>query len=95
MKITIDQIKKKALPILKDAGVTRSALFGSYVRGEEGDDSDIDMLVELPREKSLFEFIHLKLKLEESLKRKVDLVEYIAIKPGLKQYILPSQLQIL
>ena len=95
MKITIDQIKKKAIPILKDAGVTRSALFGSYVYGEEREDSDIDMLVELPREKSLFEFIELKLRLEQALRRKIDLVEYIAIKPRLKQYILPSQIKIL
>lgn len=95
MKITIDQIKKKALPILKEAGVTRSALFGSYVRGEEHGESDIDILIDLPREKSLFEFIDLKLKLENALKKKVDLVEYVAIKPGLKQYILPSQIQIL
>jgi predicted nucleotidyltransferase len=44
-QLTIDQIKTKALPILKEAGVIRSSLFGSYVRNEEREDSDIDMLI--------------------------------------------------
>lgn len=48
MKVNVDEIKQKALPILKEAGVTRSSLFGSYVRGEQTNDSDIDILVEEP-----------------------------------------------
>lgn len=34
MKTTLNEIKEKALPILKEAGITRSALFGSYVHGD-------------------------------------------------------------
>ena len=94
-QIHIDHIKQVALPVLKEAGVTKSALFGSYVRGDNHEDSDIDILVELPREKSLFDFIGLKLRLEEALKKKVDLVEYETVKPLLKQYILAEQVQIL
>lgn len=96
MKVmNLDEIKRKALPILKEAGVTRSAIFGSYVRGEAKGDSDIDILVDLPRGKSLFDFVDLQLKLEEALGRKVDLVEYQALKPRLKPYILSEQVQIL
>ncbi len=91
----LEKIKTKILPILKQAGVKRSSLFGSYVRGEETKDSDIDILVELPKGKSLFDFVDLQLKLEEMLNRKVDLVEYSTIKPRLKPYILDNQLQIL
>lgn len=91
----LEQIKERALPILRNAGATRSALFGSYVRGEATENSDIDILVDLPREKSLFDFIGLKLQLEEVLEKKVDLVEYGTIKPRLKQYILSEQFQIL
>jgi predicted nucleotidyltransferase len=36
MKSDLQQIKDKIVPILKEAGVTRSALFGSYVRGGLG-----------------------------------------------------------
>lgn len=94
-QLTIDTIKEKALPILMRAGVTRSALFGSYVRGEENERSDIDILVDYPEEKSLFDFINTKLQLEDALSRKVDLIEYKTIKPKLKPYILSEQLQIL
>lgn len=95
MKTSLEEIKKKAVPILKEAGVTHSALFGSYVRGEEKKDSDIDMLVELPKSVTLFGFIGLKLKLEHALGKKIDLVDYKAIKPRLKPYILNEQIPIL
>lgn len=95
MKITIDQIKKKAVPILKEAGVTRSALFGSFVRGEEDEKSDIDILVDLPREKSLLDLVRLQRKLQETLGREVDLLTYNAVNPLLKGYIQKDQLAIL
>ena len=95
MKTSIEHIKRKVLPILKEAGATRSAIFGSYVRGENKEDSDIDILVELPKEKSLFDFIKLQLQLEKALGKKVDLGEYSTIKPMLRNYILNSQTQIL
>ena len=95
MKTDIDQIKEKALPILKEVGVTRSAIFGSYVRGDNRGDSDIDILVDLPAGKSLFDFIDLQLKLEEALNKKVDLGEYSTIKPRLRESILGNAIQIL
>jgi len=94
-KTNLDDIKNKALPILKEAGVTRSSLFGSCVRGENKEDSDIDMLVDFPRGKGLFEFVGLKLKLEQVLNRKVDLGEFSTIKPRLREHILQSAVQIL
>ncbi len=95
MKTSIEEIKNKALPVLKKAGVTRSAVFGSVVRGEARKDSDIDLLVELPKDKSLFDFIDLQIKLEKVLKRRVDLGEYSTIKSRLRGTILKSALQIL
>ena len=92
---SINQIKEKALPILKNAGVTKSALFGSYVHGDSHENSDVDILVEFPKEKSLFDFIGLKLRLEEILEKKVDLVEYDTIKPLLRESILGSQVSLL
>ena len=91
----LEDIKKKALPILKEAGVTRSSIFGSYVRGEEREDSDIDMLVDLPRGTTLFDLADLKIKLENILGKEVDIVTYDSIYPKLKERILSEQVQIL
>lgn len=91
----INSIKSKALPILREAGVRKSALFGSYVRGENTKNSDIDMLVELPEGKSLLDLVRLERKLEKSLGKKVDLLTFKSIHPLLKDYIERDQLQIL
>lgn len=93
--ITVDQIKDKAIPLLKKAGIRKSALFGSYVRGEQREDSDIDLLVEYPSHIDLFKIGELKEDLEEVLGKSVDIVGYSSIKEDLKQYILQDQLQIL
>lgn len=95
MKANLEEIKRKAVPILKEAGVTRSAIFGSYVRGEAKKNSDIDMLVEVPRGTGLFGFVGLKHKLEDVLKKKVDLVTYGALHPRLRERILQEQRPIL
>jgi len=74
------------------------AIFGSYARGEETAESDVDFLVELPNDVHGFDYIALKLDLEDELKkslgRDVDVVEYKLIKPSLKSYILPTQMPI-
>lgn len=95
MKVDIEEIKKKAVPILKQAGVTRSAVFGSYIRGDARDNSDIDMLVEVPRGTGLFAFVGLQSKLEDVLNKKVDLVTYKSIHPLLRDRILREQVPIL
>ena len=95
MNTNLEQIKKKVIPVLKQAGVTRSAIFGSYVRGEERKSSDIDILVELPEGKSLLDLVRLERRLEGILGKKVDLITYNSIHPLLKNYIERDQLQIL
>ena len=63
------------------------AFFGSYVRGEENEKSDIDILVEF-KEPVGFLFIHLADFLEEILQVKVDLLTKDAIKPNRRKYIM-------
>lgn len=94
-QVRIEQIKKKVIPILKQAGVKKGSLFGSYVRGDQRPDSDIDMLVELPDGNSLLDLVRLQRQLAESLGRKVDLITYNSVHPLLKNYIEKDQLQIL
>ena len=74
MKITIKSVKKIAVPILKKHDVIRASLFGSLVRGEMRRESDIDILIEVPRNKSLFDIMDIQFELEDSLKKKVDLI---------------------
>lgn len=91
----IDEIKRKIEPILKRYGVKRAGIFGSVVRGEENEESDIDVLVEIEGRMSLLDFAGLKLELEEALGRKVDLGEYSVIKPIIKEQILSEEVTIL
>jgi predicted nucleotidyltransferase len=95
----IKTIKQRALPVLKKHGVVRASLFGSAVRGEMKIGSDVDILVEIPaiyKGLNYFGFKGaLQEELEQTLHTKVDLVEYRLIKPALKKYILPEQIQIL
>jgi predicted nucleotidyltransferase len=95
MKANLEEIKNKALPILKQAGVTRSSLFGSFVRGENKTESDLDILVDLPRGKSLFDLVDLQMKLEQALNKKIDIVTYRSLHPLLKSRILTEQVQII
>ncbi len=94
-KDKIEEIKAKILPILKKYGVKRAGIFGSFVRGEETQESDIDILVEIDRRMSLLEFVGLKIELEEALGRKVDLGEYEVIKPAIREQILSEEVKIL
>lgn len=87
----MDKITVKIIPILKKYGISRASLFGSVVRGDTHKNSDVDILVELPKGMSLFGFVDLKMDLEKNLKKEVDLVTYRSIHPLLKNRILKEQ----
>ena len=89
--MTIQSIKRKIIPILKRQGVTKAAFFGSFARGEAKKNSDIDILVKLKKGKSLFDFVGLKLELEEKIGKKVDLLSYNGINHRLRNIILNEQ----
>jgi len=57
--------------------VKRAYLFGSCSRGEETSDSDVDILIDLDKSKpiGLFQYVNMKLDLQDLLHREVDLVE--------------------
>jgi len=91
----INEIKRKILPILERYNVKRAGIFGSIVRGEENEESDIDVLVEIVGRMSLLDFAGLKLELEEALGKRIDLGEYSTIKPIIKEQILSEEVSIL
>lgn len=93
--MNVEEIKKKIIPILKRHGVTRAGIFGSVVRGEETKESDIDVLVEIESRMSLLDFVGLKLELEDALGKRVDLGEYSAIKPIIREQILSEEVAVL
>jgi len=92
---TIEDIRGKILPILRGYDVVKAAIFGSFVRGEMKESSDIDLLVEFRGEKSLLDLAGLKIELEKLLGRKVDVLTYDSLHPLLKEIILSEQKVIL
>jgi len=90
-----EEMKKKIVKILKKNKVTKAGIFGSYARGEQNENSDIDILVEIKKKISLFDFAGIKIEIEENLGKKVDLVEYIVIKPLIKKQILNEEIRII
>ena len=63
-------------------------LFGSFVRGQQSAGSDIDVLVEFEDDADLFDLVGLALYLEETLKRKVDVVPKRALRAELREPVL-------
>lgn len=73
--------------ICRENDVAKLEVFGSTARGEANDDSDIDLLVEFSRRKSLLALVSLERKMSVALGRKVDLLTEAAISPYLREQI--------
>ena len=82
-------LKKRSDDLKQKFGVRELGVFGSYVRGEQEEKSDIDILVEFEEGYKTFDnYMDLKFYLEELLGLRVDLVSKTALKPRLRPYIL-------
>ena len=90
----LENIKSLIRPILKKYGIKKAGIFGSSARGESVV-NDLDLLVKIDKKISLLEFIGIQQELEDTLGMKVDLVEYDAIKPALKDEILQDEKPVL
>lgn len=69
-------------------GVKEIGIFGSYVKGEQDADSDVDILVDFFKSTTLFKFAELENLLSDTLGKKVDLVMKKALKPRIGKHIL-------
>ncbi len=84
----IEETLKKYKPFLREKFMVKKiGIFGSYARGEESGESDLDILVEFYAPIG-WEFIDLKEFLENIFGKKVDLVTVKALKPQIKNNIL-------
>ena len=81
--MTREKIFEKIAEMLKDQGARKIAIFGSYKRGEERPESDIDILVEFKGRKSLLDLVRIERELSEVLGRRVDLLTEKSISPYL------------
>ena len=80
-------MKEKISEYFKTQPVLKAWLFGSYARGEEREDSDVDILVEFDRSLpiGLLAYVRMHRELEEKLGRKVDLVEEGTLRPAVQR----------
>lgn len=89
--MSLKEIRENIVPVLERHGIRRAGLFGSVARDELRPDSDIDILIDTHNEMGLLKMVSMKNELEDRLQRKVDLVEYRAIKPALRERIMAEQ----
>ena len=92
---TLESIQVDLRAILPDLraryGVEDLWVFGSRARGDEGESSDLDLMVRVPPGRlSLWDYIGLEQEIEDRLGLDVDLVERRALRPEIASYILPE-----
>lgn len=86
-KIKLMLQRNKTL-LRKEFKVKKLGIFGSFVRGEQRKNSDLDILVEFNQTPSFFEFLKFEERLSDLLKRKVDLVMKGSLKPTIGKHIM-------
>ena len=74
---------------------SKIAVFGSYARGEENKNSDIDLMVELKVRMDLFDFAELQQDLSEKLGKRIDLLTFNTIKSPLLNENIKQDLKII
>ncbi|KAF1086395.1 Nucleotidyltransferase domain protein [Sporotomaculum syntrophicum] len=89
----INFIQQKATPILKLYGVVKASIFGSYARGEQNANIDIDILIQYsPKvKKSLLTRIKLRDELKEVLQKNVDVVTEKALSSYLRDKVIKEK----
>jgi len=91
----LEQYQKLILPVLKRYLIKRAAIFGSFAKDNANSDSDVDLLIEPTSGFTIFKMLKLEDEISDLIKRKVDLVEYTALKPSIRKEVLSSAINIL
>ena len=79
---------RKLIEVCRQNDVVKIGVFGSIVRGEANEQSDLDLIVEFSKRKSLLALVALERKLSLTLGRKVDLLTEAALSPYLHDRIM-------
>lgn len=79
----IEKIKEKIKPVAEKYQLTYVWIFGSYVRNEQTEDSDVDILLRTEDVAEGFKIVEVKFAMEEALKKEVDVVTTGSIKGSL------------
>jgi len=74
-----DATRSRLVGILRQNGVRRASVFGSFARGEQGSGSDIDLVIEPPPDATLFTLAQLGEALEDAMGRPIDLMTFSAL----------------
>ena len=91
----LEKYQQLILPVLKRYFIKRAAIFGSFAKGNTNINSDVDLLIEPEKDFTIFKMLRLEEEISELIKRKVDLVEYSALKPSIRKEVLSSAITIL
>lgn len=84
----VEYLKRNKRFLYDKFGVTRMGIFGSFIRGEQTGSSDIDMIVDIEKDrKNIHSFLQLKRFLEEELEKKIDLGFEDSLKPIVRDKI--------
>ena len=86
-QIVIMRLRENLEQIRQRFSVERLSVFGSVIRGEAGEDSDVDVLVVFEKKANFDIFMDLKFYLEELLGMGVDLVTDKALRPQVRRTI--------
>ena len=79
---------KEIRSYLSSVPIDRAWLFGSFARGEETEDSDIDILVQFTNGAKLgWQYFHIINDLESLAKRRIDLVEVSTLDPFVAPFV--------
>jgi predicted nucleotidyltransferase len=87
-------IRQHLQKLTQEYNISYLGIFGSYIRGEQKEDSDLGILVEFSKEPDLLEFIGLKQELSEILGVEVDLVMKNGLKSRIGKRILEEVMQV-
>jgi uncharacterized protein len=78
-----DEIKDTIIKILREYGAIKISIFGSFARGEERPESDIDIIVKFDKPKSLLQLIHIEEEIKNAVQHNIDLLTENSINPYL------------
>lgn len=90
----VSQLRKLQPELRKRYPIKAMGIFGSYVRGEQTETSDLDVLVDLGGGVTLIDLVGLELELSEELGLRVDLAMIDALKPRIEKSVLAEALMI-